>query len=146
MTEVSFHFGAPEKMAYTCRLLRKAANAGAHVLVLADDDVTELLDRELWALGPLDFVPHCRDDAPKAVLRHSAVVLVTQHEAHPGRADQVLVNLKSTVPSGVGEFSRVIEVVSLDESDRAQARQRWKAYAGMGFTIKRHDLALKDPG
>jgi len=37
-----------------------------------------------------------------------------------------------------------VEVVSAqDESDRAQARTRWRHYASRGYTITRHDLVLK---
>jgi DNA polymerase-3 subunit chi len=34
-------------------------------------------------------------------------------------------------------------VVSLDEDDRLQARQRWKAYTAQGFAIDRKDLNLR---
>ena len=34
MTEVAFHFNAPDKRSYACRLLRKAYLRGARVLVL----------------------------------------------------------------------------------------------------------------
>ena len=43
MTEVAFHFNAPDKWAYACRLLRKAVAAGAKVVVLA-----EPADLEQW--------------------------------------------------------------------------------------------------
>ena len=33
MTEISFHFNVPDKLAYACRLLRKAVNAGNKVVV-----------------------------------------------------------------------------------------------------------------
>ena len=36
MTEVSFHFNAPDKVAYACRLLRKAMNGGARVVVAGE--------------------------------------------------------------------------------------------------------------
>ena len=36
MTEVAFHFNAPDKLAYVCRLLRKATGSGARVVVTAN--------------------------------------------------------------------------------------------------------------
>ena len=33
MTEVTFHFNAPDKLGYACRLLRKAVGKGANVIV-----------------------------------------------------------------------------------------------------------------
>ena len=32
MTDVAFHFNAPDKLAYACRLLRKAVGSGSRVV------------------------------------------------------------------------------------------------------------------
>ncbi|MEK9802900.1 MAG: DNA polymerase III subunit chi [Curvibacter sp.] len=47
------------------------------------------------------------------------------------------------MPDGFEQYERVIEVVSLDEDDRLQARARWKQYTARGYTIQRHDLNLQ---
>jgi DNA polymerase-3 subunit chi len=54
-----------------------------------------------------------------------------------------LVNLGDGVPDGFDTFKRVIEVVSLEDEDRQQARVRWKHYTSLGYDIERHDLKLK---
>ena len=144
MTEVAFHFGAPDKIAYTCRLLRKAAGSGAQVAVVAPQSTIGRLDAELWAVGATDFVPHCLDSASASILRHSPVVLATQTQTLPALQNPVLVQLCPEVPPDVASFSRVIEVVSLDEEDRQQARLRWKSYSAWGFPIQKHDLALRE--
>ena len=49
------------------------------------------------------------------------------------------------MPEGLEAFDRVVEVVSsFDEEDRAQARQRWRAYQQAGYQIERFDLVLKE--
>jgi DNA polymerase-3 subunit chi len=55
----------------------------------------------------------------------------------------VLVNLGDAVPAGFDAFQRVIEIVSMDDEDRQQARARWKHYTALGFDIERYDLKLK---
>ena len=41
-----------------------------------------------------------------------------------------------------GSFpERIIEVVTQDEGDRQDARQRWRWYASQGHQLVRHDLA-----
>jgi DNA polymerase-3 subunit chi len=55
----------------------------------------------------------------------------------------VLVNLGEHVPAGFDRFERLIEVVTLDDADRQQARGRWKHYTDLGYAIVRHDLNLK---
>lgn len=144
MTRVEFHFGAADKLTYTCRLLRKAVGSGAKVVVLAEPPIVAQIDGDLWALGPVDFVPHCLDSASESLLRHSAVVLCSQIEGERLVANAVLVQLCRSAPPNTQSYGRVIEVVGLDESDRAEARQRWRTYAARGLPIQKHDLALKE--
>lgn len=142
MTELAFHFGAPDKRAYTCRLLRKAVGSGAKVVVLATADTAAQLDADLWALSPTEFVPHCLPSADQTVRERSPVMMVTDVQQAPAMAD-VLVNLTDTIAPGFERFARVIEVVSTDLADRDLARQRWRQYTERGYTIARHDLNLK---
>lgn len=143
MTEIAFHFNAPQKLGYACRLLRKAAASGAKVVVTGEAGLLRELDMALWTFAPLEFVPHCyAPSAPQELVQASPVVL---SEA-PGQAphQQVLVNLGTPVPEGFERFERLIEVVSTDDEDRHSARARWKHYADRGYAITRHDLASKE--
>ncbi|MEY4265718.1 MAG: hypothetical protein RIS90_253 [Pseudomonadota bacterium] len=141
MTEIAFHFNAPDRLAYTCRLLRKAVAAGARLVVTGPAEALDRLDTELWTLSATDFVPHCRAQAEPALLAASPVVLASDPESAPHQ--QVLLNLGTGVPPGFERFERVIEVVGLDDTDRQQARTRWRHYADRGYAMTRHDLALK---
>ncbi|MDR3454733.1 MAG: DNA polymerase III subunit chi [Rhodoferax sp.] len=139
MTEVAFHFNAPDKVAYACRLLRKAVGSGAKVVVTAGPDELQVLDVALWTFSPLEFVPHCRASANAAMLAASPVMLTDAVSAAPHQ--QVLVNLGERVPDGFERFERLIEIVGMQDDDRLQARARWKHYADRGYAITRHDLA-----
>jgi DNA polymerase-3 subunit chi len=141
VTEVAFHFNAPDRTAYACRLLRKAVVSGAKLVVTGPPELLKELDTALWMLSPIDFVAHCFADSDAAVLAASPVVLAQILNELPHR--QVLLNLGPAVVPGFDSFERVIEVVSLDDADRQAARQRWKQYTDLGFNITRHDLALK---
>ena len=142
MTEIAFHFGAPDRLAYTCRLLRKASATGARLLVRSSAQMVGELDKALWNLGPVDFITHCEATAPASLKARSAVLLQSADEPlHAGLP--ILVNLSEDVPQGFEQFQRVIEVVSTDEQDRNLARRRWKRYTELGYTITRHDLATR---
>jgi DNA polymerase-3 subunit chi len=144
MTEVAFHFNTPDKLGYACRLLRKAVAKGSKVVVTAEPALLRDLDLALWTFAPLEFIPHCRSEASApAVLAASPVVLAESPRAAPHQ--QVLVNLGAAVPDGFERFERLIEVVTGDEADRLQARQRWKHYAERGYSITRHDRAQEAP-
>ena len=143
MTDVAFHFGAPDKVVYAVRLLRKAVGTGARLLVLADTDTLQRLDVALWGDGSTDFLPHCFANAPAQALALSSVVLADDGLGPGGAPLDVLVNLGAAMPHAFDRHPRVIEVVSLDEDDRMQARKRWRSYTAQGFAIDRKDLNLR---
>lgn len=142
MTEIAFHFNAPDPVAYACRLLRKAVNAGAKVVVIGAPSTLKQLDSALWSVSATDFVPHCLLRGDPRVIAASPVVLTTLIESAPHQ--EVLLNLGDAIPQGFDLFQRVIEVVSLDENERQSARARWIDYARLGYTLQRHDLALNE--
>lgn len=139
MTEVAFHFNAPDRLVYACRLLRKAYLKGARVLVLADAPLAEALDQRLWTLAGTEFVPHCRETADATLQGHTPIVI---SEAVPEVADgrEVLVNLCDRLPDGYVRFARVIEVVTPEPPVRLLARERWKHYKAAGFEPLHLDL------
>ena len=141
MTQIEFHFNAPQKMAYVCRLLRKAAGQGQRVFVVAEPDLLSRLDRALWAVSPHDFISHCVGTQDHQAVSHSSVILASQLQALP--QFKTAVNLGSQVPEHFAQLERLIEVVSDDPSDRAEARDRWKHYTAQGYTLIRRDLQLK---
>ena len=142
MTEVAFHFNAPDKWEYMCRLLRKAVASGARVTVTGDEGLLRKLDRNLWDFSAVDFIPHCNDTSDPGMLAASPVVLCTATGGSPHQ--QVLLNLGSPVPVGFERFERLIEVVGVDDADRIDSRRRWKYYLDRGYAITRHDLASKE--
>ena len=142
MTSVEFHFNAPDKLGYACRLLRKAALKGAKVAVTGDGRFLRELDAALWTFEALEFVPHCASNAPPHVLEATPVVLCEDARTAPHH--DVLVNLGSEVPEGFERFERLIEVVTQHEDERMSGRARWGHYKSRGYEIQRKDLVLKE--
>ena len=144
MTNVAFHFGASDKLAYICRLLRKASGNSAKVVVLAELPFAAKLDTEIWGVSAVDFIPHCMASASASLLRYSPLLLTSEPLADVHFTDSVLLQLSRQVPPNLQLYKRVIEIVGLDETDRSEARHRWRAYAALGLTIEKHDLAQKE--
>ncbi|MEO8297211.1 MAG: DNA polymerase III subunit chi [Burkholderiales bacterium] len=141
MPAVAFHFNVPDRHGYACRLLRKAYRQGARVVVTGPERQLHELDRLLWLFEPLEFVPHWRAGSLAelpARLAGTPVVLLRQASASAGHS--VLVNLGQDIPAGMQAFERVVEIVGLDEAERAPARERWRGYAAQGCAIERHEV------
>lgn len=144
MTEIAFHVNAPDKLAYACRLLRKAWRSGVRVTVVGSTPVLDALDMALWTFSANDFIPHCRGGADATMLRASAVVLT--EDARQAAHHEVLVNLGDDIAEGFERFERVIEVADAQERDVLLARQRWKHYASRGYELKHQDVAASAAG
>ena len=138
MTAVAFHLRVPDKMGYTCRLLRKAVGKGSRLVVTGEAQTLAQLDQLLWTFSATDFVAHCSDAAPDRVLRRSPVLL-SQRLMTPDAA-AILVNLGAEVPAGFADYLRVIEVVADDEQEVALARRRWRNYDNAGCQLKKHEF------
>ena len=140
MTEIIFHVNVPDKLAYSCRLLRKAYLSGARVAVTAEPQVLTKLDQLLWSFSPPEFLPHCLTAGASAsalaltpMLLAESLTACTHHD--------VLVNLGQDIPGEFEGFERFIELVGQDNDDVLAGRKRWKHYAKRGYALKKHDRA-----
>jgi len=142
MTQVDFHFNAPDKWLYVSRLLRKANAQGKRVGVWGESPKIHRLNQDLWQLGPTDFVTHCWiSESPLCVDRSSVVMSEDWGQLRGLQGLDVYLNLNHSVPADLNQVLRLIEVVGPDDEDKASARQRWKQYTQLGFHINRYDLA-----
>ena len=142
MTEVAFHFNAPDKLAYACRFARKMLRSEHRLVITAEQPLLDALDVLLWNMAPHEFLAHGRADSAQHVRDASPVLLLA--DPRQSSHQEVLLNLGARVPVGFDTFARLIEVVSAgDGLDRQQARTRWRDYTQRGYSIVRHDLVLK---
>lgn len=141
MTEVAFYVHVPNPLVYAGRLVRKACQRGMSVWVLGQPGQVAFLDEQLWAMRPVEFLPHCRAGDAPGLLRRSSVVLAHEMAQLPERPFDALLNLGTEVPPGYQAFARIFEVVSPDEGELQAARRRWRAYERDGLAPKRHEIA-----
>ena len=139
MSQVSFYTGVPERLAYLCRLLRKAQQSGARIGVCGPPGLLDRLDAALWTFEPTEFVPHLRLRAGKALearLAATPILLVEQGSELPHR--EVLLNLGLAMPEGFEQFQRVLEVVSQDPEQMQAGRERFRQYKELGHELSHH--------
>lgn len=135
MTNIEFRTNIKDKLAYTCRWVRKALSVSQDKIVLFVRDHRQLtqLDEALWTFSDQDFLPHAIIGDPKAL--RSPVILanpdVTEMPYH-----QILVNLSDTIPPYFAQFERMLELVSTDQEDIQAGRQRYIYYRDRGYTLQ----------
>lgn len=139
MTRIEFHFNAPERLQYACRLLRNACAQNLKIGVVGSPAALRQLDAALWTFSALDFLPHSTVSDAQDIQQASPILLSDDPALCADR--QVLINLGDEVPAGFERFERLIEIVAVDDHGRMTARQRWKHYTAQGYDLKQHDLS-----
>jgi len=133
MTRIDFHSNVPDKLAYACRLVRKAHAAGKRIVLMTDDaGQMAALNTALWTFSATDFLPHVA--AGDALAGQTPIVLADSDDA-PLPHHELMVNLSRRIPAHVAQFERVIEVISSDEDDAAAGRQRYVAYKKQDYPL-----------
>jgi len=140
MTRIDFHSNVPDKIAYACRLVRKARAANCRIVLMTDDAAhAARLDQALWSFSEADFIPHVM--AGDALAATTPVIL-----AHDGSTElphnQVLINLTSNTPTHFTRFERMFEIISSDEDDKLAGRERYRFYQQGGYPLT-HFVAEK---
>ena len=133
MTRIDFHSNIPDKIAYACRLVRKARAADCRIVLYADNRAQlSALDEALWTFSELDFLPHVMAD--EALAAHTPVVLADNDRLTLPH-HQVLINLSSVTPSYFAEFERMFEIVSSEVADTSAGRDRYRFYQQRGYPL-----------
>jgi DNA polymerase III subunit chi len=113
----------------TCRLVAKAWNARKRAWIVARNDVQcAALDDLLWTYSQSSFIPHARvEDDPAA-----AVVIAA---APPSRdtAIDVIFTLRAEPLEEAFHHLRIADIIGSDETERRQARQRYRFYRERGI-------------
>ena len=133
MTRIDFHTNIPDKLAYACRLARKAYGARAKIVVLADSpEQADALNAAMWTVSDTDFIPHVMAGDP---LAPQTPIVITDNEDSELPHHDMLVNLTRRRPRNFTQFARVFEIISIDEEDAAEGRKRYIAYKKESYPL-----------
>jgi DNA polymerase-3 subunit chi len=139
VTEIDFYTQVEDRLQVTCQLIHKARAKNLRVLVLlANESALKKLDERLWTFQPQSFIPHCRADDPLA--SETPVILMSDPNTTVPH-DELMINLQSEPPAQFSRFSRLIEIVSTADADKAKARERFRFYRDRGYVLRTHDLS-----
>ncbi|MGH8807546.1 MAG: DNA polymerase III subunit chi [Noviherbaspirillum sp.] len=136
MTRIDFHSNVPDRLNYTCRLVRKARAANCRIVLLVRDRAELMaLDQALWTFSELDFLPHVLAGDPLAA---STPVILTDRDDVELPHYQILINLSTSTPAHFARFERMFEIISSDAADTADGRDRYRFYKERGYPLTHH--------
>ncbi len=139
MTRIDFHSNVPQKIAYVCRLVRKARSAGANIVLRARNRAElQQLDQALWSFSEQDFLPHVMAGDPLAA---QTPIILTADDNTELPHHQILINLGSDTPAHFARFERLLEIISADDADKAAGRDRYRFYKERGYPLSHHVAA-----
>ncbi|KAF1046237.1 MAG: DNA polymerase III subunit chi [Herbaspirillum frisingense] len=139
MTRIDFHSNVPQKIAYVCRLVRKARASGANIVLRARDRAElQQLDQALWSFSEQDFLPHVMAGDPLAA--QTPIILAASDDVELPH-HQILINLSGETPVHFARFERMLEIISADDADKAAGRERYRFYKERGYPLSHHVAA-----
>ena len=137
MTRIDFYTDAPDKLEVACRIVHKAFRAKRPVVIFSSDDAAlARIDKMLWTVPAVSFVPHCF--ASDRIASETPVLLARAVDTPP--YDDVLINLDDAWPPAFARFQRLAEIVATDEEDKTKARARYRFYKDRGYEVATHRL------
>lgn len=138
MTTVDFYVNASDKLALAVRLLNKALQQQRQVTALVTDgEQAKALSEQLWQAAPTSFLANVVVNGAQSP-NHAPILIQTV--AGDYQQDDVLINLSPKQPASFSRFTRLIELVTDDEADKAAARERYAFYKARGYAVKHTDM------
>ena len=139
MTRIDFHSNVPNKLAYVCRLVRKARAAQCKIVLLSNDrrELSQL-DQLLWTFSEQDFLPHVHATDPLAA---QTPIILSDDDSLELPHHEVLINLCNHQPAHFARFERMFEIISADPADKTAGRERYRLYKERGYALSHVDAA-----
>lgn len=121
-----------------CRLLEKAYIRGHRVFVYCkNQQEAETLDELLWTFKDNSFIPHnLQGEGPEP-----PPPIQIGYKEEPRGFNDILLNLHSEIPSFYSRFKRIIEIISNDESEKEQGRNRYREYRLKQCELQTHEIS-----
>jgi DNA polymerase-3 subunit chi len=117
-----------------CSLCHKAYQNQKKVLLLtADQQQTDRLDRLLWSSHEESFLPHDQQEEQDFI-----TPILINHQAEPKGERHFLINLSNEIPLFFAQFERVFELVT--EQNKISARSHYSYYKDRGYQLNHHTL------
>ena len=126
-----------ERDDFACRLVEKAFLAQQSVYVATESaEHAAAFDQRLWQFRPDSFVPHEVQQQPHP--NTWMPVLIGDAQTH--QATGIWVHLSTQPPPAPLACQRLIEIIPKIPNLQALARERFRRYRELGYTLQTHPI------
>lgn len=137
MTNIGFYIIKQDKPEaanlLACRLAEKAYMNKLSLYIHTQSEYQcNKLDELLWTFRQGNFIPHVKDMA------EDDVSPIRIGFSAPKKDADFLINLSNEVPNFFSRFTKMAEVVEINE--KKQGRARYKFYQDRGYPLKVHEV------
>lgn len=120
--------------AQACELAASAWRLGKRVLIACETEAQAFnIDEMLWARDPDSFVPH---NLSGEVTQYATPIEISWKGKRNAQRRDVLISLQNELPDFINSFSQAIDFVPVEETEKAQARERYKQYRQLGWQLE----------
>lgn len=117
-----------------CELAAQAWRLGKRVLIVCETEQQALnIDEALWARDPDSFVPH---NLSGEITTYPTPIEISWKGKRNAQRRDLLISLQTELPEFIGSFTQIIDFVPVEETAKAQARERYKQYRQLGWQLE----------
>ncbi|HGO5854083.1 TPA: DNA polymerase III subunit chi [Mannheimia haemolytica] len=117
-----------------CELAAQAWRLGKRVLIACEAEQQALnIDEALWARDPDSFVPH---NLSGEITTYPTPIEISWKGKRNAQRRDLLISLQTELPEFIGSFTQIIDFVPVEETAKAQARERYKQYRQLGWQLE----------
>lgn len=130
-TQPQGELSAAEKLA--CDLSTQLWRTGKRILLACETEEQALrIDEALWQRDVDEFVPH---NLSGEVTNFATPIEISWVGKRNAQRRDVLISLQHNVPDFAQSFNHIIDFVPKNETEKAQARERYKQYRQLGWQL-----------
>ena len=116
-----------------CDLAAQAWRLGKRVLIACEtEEQAFLIDEALWQRDPNEFVPH---NLSGEATQYAPPIEISWKGKRNAQRRDLLINLQIEVPDFSHSFTQLIDFVPVEETQKAQARERYKILRSQGWAL-----------
>lgn len=119
---------------HACELAANAWRLGKKVLIACETEQQALnIDEALWAREPDSFVPH---NLTGEITQYPTPIEIAWKGKRNAQRRDLLITLQKDLPEFINSFTQIIDFVPVGETEKAQARERYKQYRQLGWQLE----------